>query len=65
MGQIYTSSTYGEEVLRAQFEVVDDIGYHVEPDKTLRIIPPTRRRQKLFEEAHSGGYLHEAKIHDN
>ena len=39
--------------------------YHLESDGTLRVIPPTRTRRELFEEAHSGtfgGHLRDAKV---
>ena len=40
--------------------------YHVEKDKSLRIIPPVEARQKLFKEVHEGVYgahLRETKMH--
>lgn len=49
-----------------QFEIVNDVLYHVESDKTLQIIPPVDQREKLFEDTHSGlfgGHLRSAKIH--
>ena len=51
---------------QSQYEVVGGVLYHVEPDKTLRIIPPAGDRKQIFEEAHAGtfgGHLREAKIH--
>ena len=39
---------------------------HLEPDKTLRVVPPNMDRDKLFHEAHDGrfgGHLRYAKIH--
>ena len=48
------------------YTVLEGVLYHVEPDKTLRIIPPTSERRKLFSEAHEGpfsGHLREAKMH--
>ena len=51
---------------RAQYELIDDVLYHVESDKTLRVIPPVNHRKALFDEAHSGlfgGHLRSAKIH--
>jgi len=33
---------------------VDDVLYHVEADKTLRVIPPRQDRETLFHEAHDG-----------
>ena len=40
--------------------------YHLERDKTLRVVPPTSARRKLSDEAHAGafgGHLREGKIH--
>ena len=51
---------------RSQYEIVDGILYHVEKDKTLRVVPPVAERRELFEEVHSGqfgGHLRDAKIH--
>lgn len=51
---------------KAQYEVIDSVLYHIEPDKTLRIVPPTVDRKGLFEAAHGGvlgGHLRTAKIH--
>ena len=48
---------------KAQYEVIEN---HIEPDKTLRIIPPTADRRGLFDMAHGGvlgGHPHTAKIH--
>ena len=50
---------------RPQFEIIDVL-YHVELDKTLRVIPTVAQRRKLFEDTHSGlfgGHLRSAKIH--
>ena len=47
---------------------VDDILYHMEPDKTLRVIPPATDREELFLEVHwdpFGGHLSDAKIHSH
>ena len=33
---------------RAQYEVIDSVLYHIEPDKTLRIVPPTVDQKGLF-----------------
>ena len=51
---------------RAQYEVIDDVLHYVEPDKTLRVVPPADHRKALFNEAHNGLYgahLHSAKVH--
>jgi len=51
---------------RAQYEVIDSVLYHIEPDKSLRIVPPAVDRKGLFEAAHEGilgDHLCAAKIH--
>ena len=51
---------------KTQYEIVDDVLYHVEADKTLRVIPPEKDREKLFHEAHDGAFgahLRDAKVH--
>ena len=51
---------------RDKFEVINGILYHIETDKTLRVIPPESLRRKLFDEAHGGqfgGHLRDAKMH--
>ena len=48
------------------YALVDDILYHLEPDKFLRIVPPVMDREELFHEAHGGpfgGHLGDAKVH--
>ena len=50
----------------SMFTIQNGILNKVEKDKTLRIVPPSRDRQKLFMEVHQGpfsGHLREAKIH--
>ena len=49
-----------------QYEIVDDVLYHVEADKTLRVIPPEKDREKMLHEAHDGAFgahLRDAKVH--
>ena len=51
---------------KAQYEVIDNVLYHIEPDKTLRIVPHTVDCKGLFEVAHGGvlgGHLRTAKMH--
>ena len=51
---------------KVQYEVIDDVLYHVEADHTLGVIPPAHLREALFKEAHSdlfGSHLHSTKIH--
>lgn len=53
-------------LMHPQFTMVDGVLYHVEPDKTLQVVPPASDRRTLFDTAHSGkfsGHLREAKIH--
>ena len=50
----------------SHYVLVDDILYHLEPDKSLRIVPPAVDREELFHEAHGGpfgGHLGDAKVH--
>ena len=51
---------------RSQFELLKGSLYRINPDKTLRVIPPTTDQQNLFLEVHQGvfsGHFREAKIH--
>ena len=51
---------------KAQYEVIDNVLYHIETDKILRIAPPTVDRKGLFEAVHGGvlgGHLRTAKMH--
>ena len=51
---------------RNNYDLVDDVLFHVEPDKTLRIVPPVTEQEKLWNEAHRGvfgGHLRDAKVH--
>ncbi len=51
---------------QSQYKLVDGVLYRVEADKTLRIIPPSSDRKRIFGNAHSGafgGHLREVKIH--
>ena len=51
---------------RMHYEVIDDVLYHIEPDKTLRIVVPKVERKVVFDKVHSGvlgAHLREAKIH--
>ena len=53
-------------LMSSSYTVLDGVLYRVEPDKTLKIIPPAVSRHPLFLEAHQGafsGHLREAKIH--
>ncbi len=68
------SGTLPEEEKRArelvlaktQYVVIDDILYHLQADKSLRVIPPKGDREKLFHEAHDGAFgahLQDKKVH--
>ena len=49
-----------------QYVLLEGVLYHVERDKTLRVIPPECDRRRLFDEVHGGafgGHLRDAKIH--
>ena len=48
------------------YVLLEGVLYHVERDKTLRVIPPECDRRPLFDEVHGGafsGHLRDAKIH--
>ena len=48
-----------------QYTLEDDVLYRVEDDGTLRLIPPTNWRERLFAEAHGGrfgAHLSDAKV---
>ena len=49
-----------------EYTLLDGVLYHVEKDKTLRIVSPLGDREDLFKAVHSGtfgGHLHDAKLH--
>ena len=51
---------------KSSFVLIDNVLYHQEPDKTLRIITPLADRYTLFKKAHAGrfgGHLRDSKIH--
>jgi len=51
---------------KTEFEIQDGVLYHLEKDKTQRIILPTDSRKELFDDAHSGtfgAHLRGAKIY--
>ena len=51
---------------RSQYEILDGILYHLEKDKTLRVVPPVAKRRELFDGVRSGqfgGHLRDAKMH--
>ena len=51
---------------QSHYTTVDGILYRVQPDGTLRIVPPVSDRESLFKEAHSGafaGHLRDAKVY--
>ena len=50
----------------SQYTLLDGVLYHVEKDKTLRIVPSASAREKLFHSVHDGkfgGHLRDAKVH--
>lgn len=51
---------------KSQYVLEDEVLYRLESDKTMKIIPPTKYREKLFREAHEGkfgAHLRDAEIH--
>lgn len=56
----------GLAVAWSQYEVIEGLLYHLEPDKTLRVVLPKSDRKRVFDEAHAGpfgGHLRDAKVH--
>ena len=52
---------------RDQYVVHQGILYHLAGDKTLRLVPPTADRKKLYLEAHEGkfgAHLSDVKVHE-
>ena len=50
---------------KSNYAVIDNTLFWVAPDGSLRLIPPTEEREKLFNSLHSGkfgGHLREAKL---
>ena len=53
-------------LIQTQYEIVDDVLYHVEADKTLCVIQQRPDRETLFHGAHDGAFgahLKDAKVH--
>ena len=51
---------------QSQYQLIDGVLHHLEPDKTLRVVLPEPSRRRVFDEAHGGtfgGHLRDAKIH--
>ena len=49
-----------------QFVLLEGILYHIQDDKTLRVVSPRDDREKIFQEAHArvfGAHLKTAKVH--
>ena len=50
----------------SQYALEDDVLYKVEPDSTLRVVPPESQRESLFRDAHAGvfgAHLSDVKVH--
>ena len=67
-GTLPTEDKLAREIVlcKSQYVLIDKVLYHVERDKSLRLIPPQINRKKLFHDVHSGvygGHLRDAKIH--
>ena len=39
---------------KTQFEIKDGVLYHLERDKTLRVVPLSDSRKELFDDVHNG-----------
>ena len=60
------AQAYHVVLTHGQYALMDNILYHVEPNKTLCVIPPATDREEFFLEVHRGpfdGHLSNAKIH--
>lgn len=44
---------------RDQYELVVEVLYHLEKDKTLRVIPPQSTRERLFDEVNGSKFITE------
>ena len=56
----------GLAVAWSQYEVIEGLLYHLEPDKTLRVVLPKSDQKRVFDGAHAGpfgGHLRDAKVH--
>ena len=67
-GQLPEDERKAKELVlsKTQFEIKDGVLYHLEGDKTLRIVPPSDSRKELFDDVHKGifgAHLRGAKIH--
>ena len=52
-------------ITQSQYTLEEGILYRVEPDGSLRVIPPEKRREELFRTAHAGAFgahLRDAKV---
>ena len=67
-GALPADKASGREIVlsSSQYTLLDGVLYHVEKDKTLRIVPSASAREKLFHSMHDGkfgGHLRDAKVH--
>lgn len=67
-GTLPTEDKLAGEIIisKSQYVLIDKVLYHVERDKSLRLVPPEINRKKLFYDVHDGvygGHLRDAKIH--
>ena len=67
-GELPDSTKEARELVLSKqlFELVDDVLYRIEKDKTLRVVLPESCRKQLFDQVHGGvygGHLRDAKIH--
>ena len=67
-GTLPAEDKLAREVIMSKslYVLIDKVLYHIERDKTLRLIPPQNNRKKLFHDVHDGpygGHLRDAKIH--
>ena len=67
-GELPAENRRARQLLLSQsdFTVQDGVLYRIERDKTLKIVPPTSDRHRLYLEVHEGvfsGHLRQAKVH--
>ena len=57
-GTLPTEDKAAREIVlcKSQYILLDGVLYHVERDKTLRLVPPQVSRKKLFHDVHDGVY---------
>lgn len=55
-GELPADVKMAQAAERRNFEVKDGVLYFAERDGTLKLVPPTARREELFEQLHQGPF---------